>query len=208
MVLSTLIMDHAILYVCHKEAIEVTLNFSCGPTELPSSSFSPLSPPALRVVCLWPWEGLAQSAARLSHGGVLRENADLLSSLTLCLSFFSLSFFSTKFSVLLMLPFFLPCCLPQSLIDCNNRNNDNNGDGGRDGDVKKHNITITNTLCSQWPWTDLCDSERVCVCLCVCEGEESMVAGMLYIRSLPLQFKQSRLCWQSALPSPNGLHHV
>lgn len=96
-VLSMLIMDHAILYVCHKEAVEVTLNFSCGPTELPSSSFSPLSPPALRVVCLWPWEGLAQSAVRLSHGGVLRENADLLSSLALCLSFFSLSFFPLIF---------------------------------------------------------------------------------------------------------------
>lgn len=69
------------------------LDFSFGPKELPSSSFSPLSPPALRVVRLWPWEGLAQSAVRLSHGGVLRENADLLSSLALCLSFFSLSFF-------------------------------------------------------------------------------------------------------------------
>lgn len=31
---------------------------------------------------------------------------------------------------------------------------------------------------------------------------------MLYIRSLPFQFKQSRLCWQPLLPSPNGLHHV
>lgn len=67
MVLSKLIVDRAILYGCHKEAIEVTLNFSCGPTELPSSSVSPLSPPALRVVRLWPWEGLAQSAVRLSH---------------------------------------------------------------------------------------------------------------------------------------------
>lgn len=60
------------------------------------------------------------------------------------------------------------------------------------------------------------------VSVCVCElskkkkkgtsqretARQREFAGMLYIRSLPLQFKQSRLCWQPRLPPPNGLHHV
>lgn len=62
----------------------------------------------------------------------------------------------------------------------------------------------------------LCVFKSVCVCVSELRKKKSQrktvrereFAGMLYIRSLPLQFKQSRLCWQPPLPSPNGLHHV
>lgn len=110
-----------------------------------------------------------QSRRRLSHGWLLRENADLSSSLLLHRSFFSLSF----------LALFLPSALlyshspvqPPSLPDCNNSNNDNNGDGPGDGDVKKHNIEITNTLSNQWPSFDLCVYvQYVCVHVCFLSG--------------------------------------
>lgn len=59
MVLPTLTMDHAILYVCHKEAVEVTINFICGPNKAPiilllssfSSSYSCGAPVALGRSC-------------------------------------------------------------------------------------------------------------------------------------------------------------
>lgn len=159
---------------------------------------------------------------------MLRENADLLSSLLLCLPFFSLSFLGSLFRSALL--YSCSSVHPPSLPDCNNSNNDNNGDRPGDGDVKKHNIRITNTLSNQWPSFDLCACECVCTCVhtlpwasetqtfCVWESwgvrrhrkteTEREFAGMLYIRSLPLQFKQSRLCWQPPLLTPNGLHHV
>lgn len=117
-----------------------------------------------------------QSGIRLSHGWLLRENADLLSSLLLFPSFFSL--FVGGFLPSALLLFSLSRIAP-SLPDCNNSNNDNNGDGPCDGDVKKHNIRITNTLSNQWPSSDLRGRERTWkradvllksrICVCVCE---------------------------------------
>lgn len=83
--------------------------------------------------------------------------------------FCSLFHFSVSLSWLfspLSAPLFSLSRIAPSLPDCNNSNNDNNGDGPGDGDVKKHNIRITNTLSNQWPSFDLCGCECVCI-VCV-----------------------------------------
>lgn len=77
-------------------------------------------------------------------------------------------------------PLSLPSCLPPSLIDCNNKNKDNNGGGGLSGDVKKHNIIITNTIRSQWPATDLSTDS-----VCAFEGRARLLACCIYGHFLP-----------------------
>ena len=94
-------------------------------------------------------------------------------------------FFLICLSFLSPLSLSLPCSPYASLShrtpgppDCNNRNNDNKGDGPGDGDVKKHNIRITNTLSHQWPSADPrahasprahpCMYGCACVCVCAC----------------------------------------
>lgn len=130
----------------------------------------------------------SQSSIRLSHEFVLRENTDLSSSLLLRLLLFSLLFFSSPVSP--HAPLSVPSCLPSSLMDCNNKRNDNNGDGGLGDDVKKHNITITNTHRAA-NGQRLTSALIMCVCLrvlvCVCVSERGrLLACCIYGHFLPV----------------------
>lgn len=222
------------VYIYQRFSLNHTQSLCCSLFSFTSSSSKLLYHlhltfhPFLSLLCLSSYNKSSflgrspQSRIRLSHGQVMRENSDLFSSLLLHLSLFQFHFLG---SFLLLYSHSHTYIQPHP--DCNNSSNDNNGD------VKKHNIKITNTLMS----VHLCVctvslkllavkkiiKKKSDLCVSVCEktrdweswreketekDSKNEFAGMLYIWSLPLQFKQSRLCWQPPLPSPNGLHHV